>query len=206
MLGVLLIAFCVPRLAKLYHRDGAELFTLMVLNPVTIFHLIGGAHNDALMLGLLVAGLTLAKEKRPLLGHRPRRPRHRGQGAGGPGHPLHRVELAGPGVPIRDRVRPVVTAGLVGSRHPRLLLYVSGLGLGLGHDPGARRAWSVVGFADHRRSPSASPASPIWPTSGWASGGVLTVTRFLGLAISAVAGVWLLLNSDRIGTLKALGS
>ena len=37
----------------------------MVLNPVTIFHLIGGAHNDALMLGLLVAGVTLAKEKRP---------------------------------------------------------------------------------------------------------------------------------------------
>jgi len=32
---------------------------------------------------------------------------------------------------------------------------------------------------------------------------VLTVTRFLGLAISAVCGVWLLLNSDRIGTLKA---
>ncbi len=66
--GVLMIAFCVPRLARLYHRDGAELFTLMVLNPVTIFHLIGGAHNDALMLGLLVAGLTAAKEKRPIVG------------------------------------------------------------------------------------------------------------------------------------------
>ena len=56
LVGVLLIAVCVPRLARLYHRDAAELFTLMVLNPVTIFHLIGGAHNDALMLGLLVAG------------------------------------------------------------------------------------------------------------------------------------------------------
>ena len=95
LVGVLLIAACVPRLAKLYHRDGAELFTLMVLNPVTIFHLIGGAHNDALMLGLLVAGLTLAKEKRPIVGHPAVRPGHRGQGPGGPGHPLHRLELAG---------------------------------------------------------------------------------------------------------------
>jgi len=68
LVGVLLIAACVPRLARLYHRDSAELFTLMVLNPVTIFHLIGGAHNDALMLGLLVAGVTLAKEKRPIWG------------------------------------------------------------------------------------------------------------------------------------------
>src|ERR1039458_6675482 len=41
--GALVIAAFVPRLARLYHRDGAELFTLMVLNPVTIFHLIGGA-------------------------------------------------------------------------------------------------------------------------------------------------------------------
>ena len=36
-------------------------------------------------------------------------------------------------------------------------------------------------------------------------GGVLTVCRFLGLLAAGMAGVWLLLNSDRIGTLKALG-
>ena len=36
-------------------------------------------------------------------------------------------------------------------------------------------------------------------------GGVLSVTRFFGLLAAAIAGVWLLLNSDRIGTLKALG-
>ncbi len=95
LVGVLLIAACVPRLARLYHRDGAELFTLMVLNPVTIFHLIGGAHNDALMLGLLVAGLTMAKEKRPDRRDRPVRAGHGGQGAGRTGHPLHRMELAG---------------------------------------------------------------------------------------------------------------
>ena len=65
--GVVLIAVCVPRLARHYKRDSAQLFTLMVLNPVVVLHLIGGAHNDALMLGLLVAGITFAKEKRPVV-------------------------------------------------------------------------------------------------------------------------------------------
>jgi hypothetical protein len=36
-------------------------------------------------------------------------------------------------------------------------------------------------------------------------GGVLSVTRFFGLLAAGIAGVWLLLNSDRIGTLKAMG-
>jgi hypothetical protein len=38
---------------------------------------------------------------------------------------------------------------------------------------------------------------------GW--GGVLSVARFLGLLAAAIAAGWLLFNSDRIGTLKALG-
>jgi hypothetical protein len=36
-------------------------------------------------------------------------------------------------------------------------------------------------------------------------GGVLSGTRLLGLLVAGVCGVWLLFNSDRIGTLKALG-
>ncbi len=35
---------------------------------------------------------------------------------------------------------------------------------------------------------------------------MLTVTRFLGLVAAGAVGVWMLLNSDRIGTLKALGA
>ena len=96
-LGVVLIAICVPKLARLYKRDGAELFTLMILNPVTIFHLIGGAHNDALMLGLLVCGLTLAKDRRPVLAVLLLRVGHGHQGARRPRDRLCRVELARPG-------------------------------------------------------------------------------------------------------------
>ena len=54
--GVALIAYCIPRLARLL-RDGAgPVFMLAVLNPLTLLALVGGAHNDALMVGLLLAG------------------------------------------------------------------------------------------------------------------------------------------------------
>ena len=204
LVGVLLIAVCVPRLAKLYHRDGAELFTLMVLNPVTIFHLIGGAHNDALMLGLLVAGLTLAKEKRPIWGIVLCALATAVKAPAALGMLYIGWSWLGTGVPIRDRVRPVVTAGLIGVGVLGFFSYVSGLGWGwvsiLG-TPGVVRSWA---------SPTTGVAYAVTGVShlahvGLGLGGVLTVTRFLGLAISAVCGVWLLLNSDRIGTLKALG-
>ena len=204
LVGVLLIAACVPRLAKLYHRDGAELFTLMVLNPVTIFHLIGGAHNDALMLGLLVAGLTLAKEKRPIWGIVLCALATAVKAPAALGILYIGWSWLGTGVPIRDRVRPVVTAGLIGVGILGFFSYVSGLGWGwvtiLG-TPGVVRSWA---------SPTTGIAFAVTGVAhlahvGVGLGGVLTVTRFLGLLVSAVCGVWLLLNSDRIGTLKALG-
>jgi len=204
LVGVLLIAACVPRLARLYHRDGAELFTLMVLNPVTIFHLIGGAHNDALMLGLLVAGLTLAKEKRPIWGIVLCALATAVKAPAALGILYIGWSWLGTGVPIRDRIRPVVTAGLIGVGILEFFSYVSGLGWGwvgtLG-TPGVVRSWA---------SPTTGLAFAVTGIAhlghiGLGLGGVLTVTRFLGLLVSAVAGVWLLLNSDRIGTLKALG-
>jgi hypothetical protein len=205
LVGVLLIAACVPRLAKLYHRDGAELFTLMVLNPVTIFHLIGGAHNDALMLGLLVAGLTMAKEKRPIVGIVLCALATAVKAPAALGILYIGWSWLGTGVPVRERVRPVVTAGLIGLGVLGFFSYVSGLGWGwisiLG-TPGVVRSW-------------ASPTTGIaFLVTGLAHlvhvdlgvGGVLSVCRFLGMVVAAVSGVWLLLNSDRIGTLKALGT
>jgi hypothetical protein len=39
-----------------------------VLNPIVLMHFISGAHNDALMVGLVVAGLTLAAQQRCIWG------------------------------------------------------------------------------------------------------------------------------------------
>jgi alpha-1,6-mannosyltransferase len=202
--GVVLIAFCVPRLASLYHRDKAELFTLVILNPVTILHLVAGAHNDALMLGLLLAGIVAAKEKRPIVG-------------------ILLVSLAtaikapaaigllyigwswlGDGIPIRQRIRPVVTAGLIGLAVLGFFSYISGLGWGWVTNldtPGVVRSWTAPATAVAFMVSGLSHLVGV----GVGVGGVLTVARFFGMVIAAIVGVWLLLNSDRIGTLKALG-
>jgi hypothetical protein len=66
--GVALMAAFIPYLARSLKRDPAEIFVLAILNPVTIFHLIGGSHNDAIMLGLLVAGVAVARKGHPIGG------------------------------------------------------------------------------------------------------------------------------------------
>ena len=67
LLGVALIAFLLPRIARRFGYDVGMTTWLAVLNPLVVMHLVGGAHNDALMLGLMVLGIYLAVEKRPWL-------------------------------------------------------------------------------------------------------------------------------------------
>lgn len=68
VVGVALIAVFIPRLARSVGRPAAPAYVFAVMNPIVIIHLIGGDHNDAIMLGLLVAGLALAKERHPGIG------------------------------------------------------------------------------------------------------------------------------------------
>lgn len=58
--GLILIGLCLPRLAD---RAGGHADTagwLILLNPVVLVHVVGGAHNDALAVGLAVLALWLA--------------------------------------------------------------------------------------------------------------------------------------------------
>ena len=59
--GIALIAYCIPKLARSFGRDAGPAFVLAVLNPLTLLALVGGAHNDAIMVGLLLAGVTAAR-------------------------------------------------------------------------------------------------------------------------------------------------
>jgi hypothetical protein len=65
---VALLVVFVPRLAAAAGVDPGRATWLAVLNPLLVFHFTAAAHNDALMLGLLVAGVALAMERRILLG------------------------------------------------------------------------------------------------------------------------------------------
>jgi len=67
-MGVVLLAAFVPRLARALGTDPRRALWLAALSPLVWLQLVSPAHNDALMVGLLVAGVTLAVERRPLAG------------------------------------------------------------------------------------------------------------------------------------------
>ncbi len=61
LIGIALIVWALPRLAK---RCGGvssvAALWLGAMNPLVILHLVGGIHNEALMLGLMLVGLELS--------------------------------------------------------------------------------------------------------------------------------------------------
>ncbi|MFD8719292.1 polyprenol phosphomannose-dependent alpha 1,6 mannosyltransferase MptB [Streptomyces sp. NPDC059629] len=68
LFGVGLMAAALPRLARHSGADPAAALWLGTLNPLVLLHLVAGAHNDAIMLGLLGLGLVAALGRWPILG------------------------------------------------------------------------------------------------------------------------------------------
>lgn len=66
--GVALCVIYVPKLAALHGVDGARALWIAVANPLFLISFVASAHNDALMLGLAVAGTYYASTRRGLLG------------------------------------------------------------------------------------------------------------------------------------------
>jgi hypothetical protein len=59
--GIALMVAATPTLARSLKRDPAHAVLLGAGSPLVLLFLVGGDHNDALMAGLLVAGLAVAK-------------------------------------------------------------------------------------------------------------------------------------------------
>ncbi|MDN6331951.1 MAG: polyprenol phosphomannose-dependent alpha 1,6 mannosyltransferase MptB, partial [Micrococcaceae bacterium] len=66
--GVLLCMVYVPKLAGLHQVPGAKALWITVSNPLFLISFIASAHNDALMVGLAVAGTYYAATRRGVLG------------------------------------------------------------------------------------------------------------------------------------------
>lgn len=59
LVGLVLTAWALPRLARAHGVLPQRALWLGLANPFVLIHGVGGAHNDALMIGLLVAALAL---------------------------------------------------------------------------------------------------------------------------------------------------
>ena len=67
VLGLVLAAISGWDIARRLGRDPVDAMMLGPLNPVVLYHLVSGAHNEALMLGFLMAGIAIGR--RPGLVH-----------------------------------------------------------------------------------------------------------------------------------------
>lgn len=68
LLGVGLMVLSLTRLARRDGTDPGAALWLGALNPLLLLHLVAGAHNEAVMLGLLGLALVAAKGRSPALG------------------------------------------------------------------------------------------------------------------------------------------
>jgi hypothetical protein len=66
--GVALAAGCLPVLARRCGVPEGRALWLALACPIVGIHLVGGVHNDALMVGLMVAGLAVAAARLPRTG------------------------------------------------------------------------------------------------------------------------------------------
>jgi hypothetical protein len=68
LIGLVLLAVFVPRLARSLGADPDRATWLALVSPLVLLELVAAAHNDLLMIGLVVAGVSLAIERRVLVG------------------------------------------------------------------------------------------------------------------------------------------
>jgi len=204
VLAVALLAWAMTVLAKSLGYDPGNAFVMCLLNPLVVLTLVGGAHNDGLMMALLVAGLALAAKRHPVWGIVVCALAASIKVPAAIGIVYIAWTWLGPGLRVRLRLRPLAVAGILSAAVFGALTLASGLGFGWIYDlnaPGKVMSW-------------AAPATGLGMLLtqvchlfgyGVATSSMISVTRVIGLVIAATVMLWLLFNADRIGWLKAVG-
>jgi alpha-1,6-mannosyltransferase len=202
LLALGVIVALLPRLARACGTDPDRATWLAVLNPLVLLHLVSGAHNDALMLALLVAGLAAAVSGRPgwgaalvTLGALVKAPAVLGLPAVAA---LWSQLLIG-----RSRVlRAGVATGLAAAATTAAVTALTGTGFGwVGalSTSASAHSWSVTSVLGRLTQlllqsyelGSASLATPLW--------------RLAGMLAVGVVGVLLWVHRVRLGAIHALG-
>jgi hypothetical protein len=200
--GLALVIGGLPTLARSAGRDPAEVLALGAASPLVLTAFVGGAHNDALMVGLLVAGLAVAKRFGPV-----------------PGIVLCAL-AAGVKAPAILGVlflgwnwargsfwwRSLHTAfaGAIAAGTLAVASVVSGLGLGwLTTLSAPDKVFTGVTPVDALSHVIVAAASAVHVSLVLSS--VANVAGLVGLACAAIVGSWLLVRSPEMGLVRALG-
>ncbi len=204
--GVWLAAWAAAVIARRVGRDPVLAAVLVACNPLVLLHLVAGAHDDALMLGLLLVGLAAAVYERPWLG----------VGCCALAAAVKAPALLGcayigwsclapRSASSARRLAGALAGSLAGAAVLAAFGWVSGLGFGWVKglaNAGVVRLWlsptTGIGMAIGRLLQHAGLIHGRVP---WLR--TITVTRGLGFAATAVVLVWLLGLAGRDGPVRA---
>ena len=204
ILGVALIVIGLPTLARSVGRDGAAAVVLGAGSPLVLATLVGGAHNDALMVGLLVAGLAAWKRYGPVPGIVLCALAAGVKAPAALGVVLIGWNWAGPRARVPERIVRTVGAAAIGGATLAALSAVSGVGWG----------WLRTFTASDKVSTGVTPVDAVAHALTWvlhlvgapvALHSVRGVTSVMGVAVAVALGTWLLWRSPRVGELRAVG-
>jgi alpha-1,6-mannosyltransferase len=67
LVGIAMIVWALPRLARRFGVQPVSALWLGAANPLVLWHLVIGSHNDALMIGLMLAGFEVALRRLPVV-------------------------------------------------------------------------------------------------------------------------------------------
>jgi alpha-1,6-mannosyltransferase len=204
LVGLMLVVAGLPTLAREAGRDPAEVVLLGVGSPVVLTTLVAGAHNDALMLGLLVAGLALARRIGPVPGIVVCALAAGVKAPAALGVLFIGWNWAGPAAGARARVGRTLGTGAIAGVTLALVSEISGIGWGWVRTVGAPAKIST-GVTPVDALAHAVIAVTHLLGLGARLGPVRGVLDVIGLLGAACVGIVLLLRSPRIGMLRALG-
>jgi alpha-1,6-mannosyltransferase len=68
LIGFAMIVWALPRLARRFDVEPVSALWLGAANPLVLFHLVVGVHNEALAIGLMLVGFELALRRMPRVG------------------------------------------------------------------------------------------------------------------------------------------
>lgn len=205
--SVLIAGLLVPRVASAVGTLPAHAFALGILNPVIVVHVVGGAHNDALMLPLLLAGVLLCVRGRRLFGilvtacaAAVKLPAMVAVGFEGWHWP-------GKGATLPRRIAAAAAATSVGVATIIALSLTSGLGLGWISAMGASSSKVMSSFAPATLLGLATTASlqTILAPESVDIGTVIAIWRAIAMAIGVVLSGMILLRSTTIGEVRSIG-
>ena len=203
--GIGLMVAATPTLARSLKRDPAHAVLLGAGSPLVLLALLGGAHNDALMVGLLMAGLAVAKRVGTVPGV------ILCALAAGVKSPAALGVLflgwvwAGPGAPVRRRIAHTALAGVIALATMEVVALISGTGWGWIRTTSTADA-SFTGVTPvNVVARAASIVSHVvqMPISTM---GIRPVFSVLGLAIAAYVGWRQLLRSPQEGPVRRWAS